>query len=165
MDIGVRKPQEFALYTLKDCIENAKRLNYDNEGYVIVDQFFNRVKVKSPLYVALSHLSQGVTTHSNVLEIIKQNEQDEFLAYFPEFQEVFTDVVNRIDEFAIKQTGLLEYINSMTFESRKALAEVVTKTECPACLFALIDRKVPSARDWLMSRPTPKIIDYIGIGD
>ena len=106
MDIGVRKPQEFALNTLEDCIDNAKRLNYDNEGYVIVDRFYNRVKVKSPLYVALSHLSQGVTTHSNVLEIIKQNEQDEFLAYFPEFQEVFTDVMDRIDEFAIEQTGL-----------------------------------------------------------
>jgi len=165
MDIGVRKPQEFALNTLEDCIENAKRLNYDNEGYVIVDRLFNRVKVKSPLYVALSHLSQGMTTHSNVLEIIKQNEQDEFLAYFPEFKEVFTDVMARIDEFAIKQTVLLEYINSMTFESRKALAEVVTKTECPACLFSLVDGKEPSARDWLMSRPSSKIIDYIGIKD
>jgi len=152
-------------YAYEDCIENAKRLKYDNEGYVIVDRSYNRVKVKSPLYVALSHLSQGMTTHSNVLEIIRQNEQDEFLTYFPEFQEVFTDVLDRIDEFAIKQTGLLEYINSMTFESRKALAEVVTKTECPACLFALIDEKEPSARDWLMSRPTSKIIGYIGIKD
>jgi len=73
---------------------------------VVVDKYFNRVKVKSPLYVALNHLSQGVTTHGNIVEIIRKNEQDEFLSYFPEFHEVFKKIINRIDAFITKQTAM-----------------------------------------------------------
>ena len=53
----------------------------------------------------------------------------------------------------------------MEFDSRKVLAEAVMKTECPACLFVLIDGKEASARNWLMSRPAAKILGYIGFSD
>jgi len=115
------------------------------------------------VYVALNHISQGVTTHGNVLEIIKKNEQDEFLSYFPEFSEAFTDMQNRIDSFVTEQTDSLQDIKRTEYQSRKALAEVVTKTLCPACLFALIDGKAINAREWLLSRPTAKTLEYIGL--
>ena len=164
MDIGIPKPREFPFNTLEVCIESAKQLGYDEEGYVVVDKNYNRVKVKSPLYVALSHLAQGVTTHSNIMEIIKRNEQSEFLAYFPEYRDIFDKIQNRIEAFAAKQDKALAKIRPVVFNSRKALAEVVTKTECPACLFALIDGKNIDAHDWLLARPTAKILEHIGIG-
>jgi hypothetical protein len=161
IDIGIPKPYKYAFSSIEDCIESAKKLGYDNEGYVIVDGNYNRVKVKSPLYVALNHISQGVTTHGNIVDIIKKNEQDEFLIYFPEFQEVFEDILARIQLFSKMQTDKFNEIYSMEFDSRKALAEVVTKTECPACIFALFDGKVTSATEWLLSRPTIKVLGYI----
>jgi len=161
IDIGIKKPREFALNTLEACIESAKQLGYDDEGYVVVDKQFNRIKVKSPTYVALNHMSQGVTTRGNIMEIIQKNEQGEFLSYFPEFSDVFNDIMNRVEAFSKKQTDLFAEIQSMTFDSRKALAEVVTKTECPACLFALADGKAPTAREWLLTRSAAKALEYI----
>jgi hypothetical protein len=163
MDIGVPKPREFQLDTLEACIENAKNLGYDDEGYVVVDGKYNRLKVKSPLYVALNHVSQGVTTHGNIVDIIKKNEQGEFLTYFSEFREVFNDILARIASFSDRLTADFIEICAKDFDSRKALAEVVTKTECPACLFAMYDKKVQSATDWLLSRPTDKVLQYIGL--
>jgi len=163
MDIGIPMPREFAFRTLDECIENAKQLGYDDEGYVVVDRHFNRIKVKSPLYVALNHISQGVTTHGNIVEIIQKNEQGEFLTYFPELQEVFEDILTRIEAFSARQDEALSEILSMKYDSRKALAEVVTKKECPACLFAIVDGKADSARNWLLSRPVEKILGYIGV--
>ena len=163
LDIGIQKPQEFSIRTLYECIDSAKQLGYDHEGYVVVDSSFNRVKVKSPLYVALNHISQGVTTHGNVLEMIRKNEQDEFLSYFPEFGEVFIDIQNRIDSFVDEQTASLQDIQCIEYHSRKELAEVVTKTLYPACLFSLIDGKFTNAREWLLSRPTAKALEYIGL--
>jgi len=163
MDIGIAKPRTFAFNTLENCIESARNLGYNEEGYIVVDQHFNRIKVKSPLYVALNHISQGVTTYGNIVEIIQRNEQDEFLTYFPEFHEAFGKVSSGIDTFTTKQDAYFTEIKAMTFESRKSLAEVVTKTDCPACLFALIDGKVISARDWLLSRPSAKVLSYIGV--
>ena len=52
---------------------------------------------------------------------------------------------------------------TMKYDSRKALAEVVTKKECPACLFAIVDGKADNARDWLLSRSVEKILGYIGV--
>jgi hypothetical protein len=93
VDIGILKPKSYPLKTLEECVESAKQLGYDDEGYVIVDGSFNRIKVKSPLYIAMNHLAQGKTTRCNILEIILRNEQDEFLTYFPEYTDVFKETI------------------------------------------------------------------------
>lgn len=161
MDIGVPKPREYSFGSLEECIDSAKQLGYDEEGYVVVDKNYNRLKVKSLLYVSLSHISQGVTTLGSVVEIIKKNEKDEFLTYFPEYNEIFEDIKTRIEAFAARQTASLMEIQAVNFDSRKVLAAVVVGTECPACIFALIDGKAESASDWLMSRPAHRILDLI----
>ena len=51
VDIGVQKPEEYKFASLKDCIEGAKALSDDEEGYVVVDAFWRRVKVKNPKYL------------------------------------------------------------------------------------------------------------------
>ena len=94
---------------------------------------------------------------------IKKNEQDEFLTYFPEFRDVFNDILTGVESFIEKQAEALTMVSAMEFESRKELAEVVKLTPCPACIFALIDGKTQSPRDWLLSRPTDKVLDYIGV--
>ena len=163
VDIGIPKPKTFPLQTLDDCIDSAKRLGYDSEGYVVVDRYFNRMKVKSPVYVALSHLIQGTTTKAHIVEILQKNEQEEFLTYFPEYSDVFNEIQYQIDLFSAKQDALFEELKAVSFDSRKSLAEVVTKTECPACLFALFDDKAPDAKIWLMSRPTYKVLEFISL--
>ena len=68
-----------------------------------------------------------------------------------------------IEAFTARQNEALSEILSMEYDSRKALAEVVTKKECPACLFAIVDGKADSARNWLLSRSVEKILGYIGV--
>ena len=162
-DIGIPKPRFFHLTTLNECIESANQLGYDEEGYVIVDSSYNRIKVKSPIYIALNHLSQGTTTHGHILDIIKTNEQEEFLIYFPEYRAVFDDVLQRIADFVAGQETALAEIQSNTYATRKDLAAVVTKFACPGCLFSVIDGKAAGVRDWLFASPTGKALEYIGL--
>jgi hypothetical protein len=61
------------------------------EGFIICDAQFNRVKVKSPQYVALSHLT---TRNKNVnvrlmLDVVRTNEGSEFLSYFKLYEELY----------------------------------------------------------------------------
>ena len=58
---------------------------YD-EGYVICDAKFNRVKVKNPAYVAV-HALKGKTAEHNIITIVKTNEIEEFGATFPDRKE------------------------------------------------------------------------------
>ena len=49
-------PKVYPLKTLSDCLEAVKELNKSNvvtnEGFVVCDKYFNRVKIKSPEYLA-----------------------------------------------------------------------------------------------------------------
>jgi len=63
-DIGIKKPKSYPLNNLSDCITAANALNKDSgetevdkEGFVVVDKNWNRVKIKSPDYIMLHHVS------------------------------------------------------------------------------------------------------------
>eukprot|EP01080_Neovahlkampfia_damariscottae_P010963 gene10963-3671_t len=88
------------LNSLSEILKAAKDLNpIEHEGYVVCDKNFNRVKIKSPSYVAL-HQSQGIKgNHENkMIEIIKNNESDEFLGYFPHLTDVYQKQKSVYDE-------------------------------------------------------------------
>ena len=59
---------------------------WHDEGYVVVDNDFNRVKVKNPAYCAV-HSLKGKSAEHNIIEIIVSNEIEEFGAVFPERKE------------------------------------------------------------------------------
>jgi hypothetical protein len=162
IDIGILKPKTYNLHTIEDCIESAKLLGDDSEGYVVVDKNFNRIKIKSPRYVMLAHLSDGVTTRGSIVEVIKKNEQDEILSYFPEYQNAFDEIQQGIEEFCSRQETDLAELGLKTYSTRKELAAFITKTNCPACLFSIVDGKAATPRDWLLSRPAHKVLEYIG---
>lgn len=56
-----KKPRSFALKTLDECLEAASKLNdgevIEDEGFVVVDGHHNRVKIKSPAYIAMHRMS------------------------------------------------------------------------------------------------------------
>ena len=82
-----------------------------HEGYVLVsgwdkdERSFARIKVKSPSYVALAHLKEGMSA-KRLLEIIKNNESEEFLSYFPEFRPEYEDVEKKY-ETILQELSLL----------------------------------------------------------
>ena len=56
---------------------------WSEEGYVVCDHTFSRVKIKNPAYVAVHHL-KGKTAEHNIMTIVKANEIEEFMNTFPE---------------------------------------------------------------------------------
>jgi len=79
----------FNLSSIEEIVSSAKDINpTSQEGYIIVDKNFNRIKVKSPAYVALSHTRDSMSPR-NMLEVVRCNEGSEILTYFPEFQMMY----------------------------------------------------------------------------
>lgn len=71
-DIGVEKPNEFKVSDLATIIDHANAINPDDvvveEGYVVVDKNFNRIKVKSPKYLIMhSQISNHVATKKRLV--------------------------------------------------------------------------------------------------
>jgi len=81
--MGYQIARRYPLNTLESVQEFCKGISaHDGEGFVVCDADFNRIKVKSPQYVAWSHVKEGFGPR-RILEVITSGESDEFVSYFP----------------------------------------------------------------------------------
>lgn len=95
-----RRPAIFSLHTLEDCIKAAELKTWDDEGFVVSDVKFNRVKIKSPAYV-LAHFARNnnVITRKHLIRVVISNEVEEFLCYAADYKEELEKVQNLINSY------------------------------------------------------------------
>jgi len=172
-------PKVFPLKSIDDCVKAAEQLDCNNEGFVVCDKNFNRVKVKSPTYVALHHMkNNGVLSYERGLEIVRGNELGEVLTYFPEFKEHLEDIKVRYDKYVASlkeaESALAAWIKSNGYDrepwwienggqKRKDLAMFVTKNfKFPGVGFAIVDKKVDSVDVWAKEVPAKNLVKILG---
>lgn len=157
-DIGVNKPKQYNLHSLDECIEAANNLPYSEEGYVVVDKDWHRNKVKSPAWVAIHHMtSNGNINTTRIIELIRHNEQGEFLNYFPEYTDDFELIKKKIHLCILYCAKIINTFNACDFETRKDLALAAKETKYPALIFSLYDNKKRTVEDWFWSNSNDKI--------
>ena len=161
VDIGIERPKEFSLSTIEACVEAARNLDKYHEGFVVVDSRWRRVKVKSPVYVAIHHILNGISSEKRIIDIIIAGEDAEVISYFPEYADVFRSVRESIECFISYNERELETVQKADYPTQKELAEYVTQTICPSCLFFVIKGKSKSVKDFVFSMPAQKIIFYL----
>lgn len=163
VNIGVKKPKIYSLKTLNECLEAAEKLPFSKEGWVVVDSYFNRVKIKGSQYVIYHYLKgNGVVTKSKILNLIRTNGQDDFKSVFPEYKETIERIEKSLDTFIFHIMTDYRKVNELKFKSRKEMAEIVNKTRCPSAIFSLYDKKKKSLTEWLWSQTDEKILKLIG---
>ena len=107
-------PKIYPIHNIEQCVEAAKILPEDEEGYVVVDANFNRVKVKSPRYVQLHYMAgNGVWSPTRVLEILRANEVSEYIVYFPQFKAAFDVVKAKYDAYVRELKDIQNYIDDL----------------------------------------------------
>ena len=121
-------PKRYPLHTLKEVQEAANALPWNEEGYVVCDANFNRVKIKSPEYVLAHHgRTNGNISTSRLLEIILNNEVDEFLIYATDYTEKINSLIAAMEIFKTQVKLTIVNISPDLYTSRKEYAEVVKK--------------------------------------
>lgn len=161
VEIGIKKPKQYPLHSLEDCIKSASELTFNEEGYVVVDRHWNRVKVKSPAYVAVHHLKGNDELNiKSVIELIKENEIEEFLSYFPEYTKAINLIRKKIDDiiFSLEQ-GVLE-VSKKNYKSQKDFAIDVKDRPFSAFYFAWKKNGV-NPKEWVWNTDSKKIREWI----
>ena len=139
----------------------AKELRYCEEGYVVKDAEYRRIKVKRPAYVAVSHLISGMN-EKRLLELIRMNETEEFLTYFPEYSGDIKSVQHKISELIHYLEQVIdEKIMPINYSTRKEYADMAMKTKYPAFCFQFLDGKICSPQDWVWSMTNDKVLEQI----
>jgi len=153
----------FSLATIEDIEKTFEHIDpFDQEGYVVVDKHFNRVKVKSPAYVAIHHLRDGFGP-KRILEIVRQNETTELLAHFPEWTKAFNEVKERYD--ALVQVLDYTYEKYKGCDTQKDFALAIQGVPMNGALFMLRAGKVGSVREYLAKINMNNLMDVLKIKD
>ena len=110
-------------------IRTFEGMPWSEEGYVVVDANFNRVKLKNPAYLAVHHL-KGKTAEHNILTIVKSNEIEEFASTFPERKEELLKLKVNYDLLVDKLKGVWEELiprkpKNITANEKKMFAAAV----------------------------------------
>lgn len=141
---------------------------FHEEGYVVVDGNFNRVKIKNPAYVAVHHLKSKTSEHA-IMEVVKSNEIEEFASTFPERkEEIFRLYENYMElertlEEAWEKAKEHKPKNITPQEKKKfamAVFDLIGKDglkDYSGMFFGMNDGKVESVRDYLRNYDNKKL--------
>ena len=138
-------PKIYNLKSLDECIAATQAMPWDEEGYVVVDKNFNRVKIKSPAYLMAHRLSQNNNMSiRRVIDIYMAGECDEILAYFPEYKSAFDEIDKRFNdkyiELGFLVGELIANIVSGALPTRKEQAAwIMSKTKHSGILFKILN--------------------------
>ena len=165
IELPFKLPKRYMFNTLEECIESAHSLPYSEEGYVVVDKHFNRVKIKSLEYVNVHHLrGEGAMTEKRILDIIRQNEIAEYLIYFPEYKELFDEYKRKVDDLYKAYHFMWLSFSQLEFNSRKEIALFLQDAKDVydmGFIFKMLDGKIKEPCDYFADMPLDKFVDIL----
>lgn len=176
IDIGLTKPTEHQISSLKTCIEFATTLNenengtisnVEREGFVVVDANWNRIKVKSPEYMIIHHLV-SITKESKkqLIQLILERRIDVsgMAKEFPNLAHILYFYLYQVSELEYKATAMINIARWLFIDAdcdRKAVALKISKNKYAPFGFKAISDFSIDADDIIADFGFQKLIKYI----
>ena len=151
-----KTPKEYDFHSAQDVVDAAKELPWNEEGYVVVDSNFNRIKIKSPAWLVAHYArSNNSISKESLIQVILDGEQEEFLVYANDYREELESVEQEMKDF-------VKDLNDAAREMKKKYAAEVLKypKSIQPYLFSKINNQ--DADDWVKENMTAsKWVKYL----
>lgn len=126
-------PKLYNCSNLFDLIRMAQELPWNEEGYVVCDANFNRIKVKSPQYILAHYMrNNNVITEERLMEVILRGETEEFSCYASEYLPKLQELQKKKSTLQAEAELLRNLLQTQFhFASRKEFASTVNNISNP----------------------------------
>lgn len=152
---NIKTVEKFSFSNIEDMIAIVRDFNpEDREGLVVVDKNFNRIKVKSPQYVAFNKLNDSLSTSiKGCIEVILLGKDDDIIGMMPEY------ISNRISKLKpvikfVLQKAQEEFEKIKHIDNMKEFAGQAEFTIWPAAMYALKRNKTPDLHTFALGNRT-----------
>jgi hypothetical protein len=160
--IELPRSYPIALSSLSEVADLAAKLPQMDEGYVVVDAAFNRVKVKNPSYLALLHLKEASSSSVKALvQLVLKNEGSEFLTYFPEFKEQYDRISAAVNSLKGKLQEVWDATKHIEVQKDFALAVTSSKVPFTGVLFNLRKGSIQSVSEGLAKTEPKHVVEAL----
>lgn len=123
----------------------------DLEGFVVVDDNYNRVKIKSDQYVQLHRAKDGLQGINNLILLARSNDYEEITTHFPQYKEDLDTVAGIITEMIARHEQVYDECKAIEIQKDFAITIGARKLEYPAALFSTRGKKAASVHQAFMS--------------
>lgn len=174
-DIGIEKPKEYFLKSLDDCLSAAYDLNKSDdglihdvkkEGFVVVDDNWNRIKIKSPDYLMLHRMSSNSNfSKERIVGMIRDGVVSipSICDDFPNYAHYFKFYDFKISELEYQAKVFCDFVDRIYEEyshERKAVANIIKKHRLAGLGFKHLDSG-KSGCELLEEMPLSQYCKYI----
>ena len=159
--------EENSFSCLDDVLESFKGLTYQDEGYVVVDDKLNRIKVKNPAWSAAHHNKDQTINKAKLVDILKSNEIIEFVEAYPNTKRVLTTMKVKYDAIMVFLILIQEKRNDL---DGKELATLIHKTlddrnmskSLVGLTFSYLNSDIKDVYDFINDNiPSKKLLKYL----
>lgn len=153
--------QSFSLSSIEECVSSFQTFSgKDQEGYVVVDANFNRIKLKHPEYLHLHRLKDGLSSKRALIEVVRNGDLDEIISSLPEFTDILLEAKGKLDALVLELETSYNIIKDIA--SQKEFASLALKSKCSAALFQLRSKKVRSIREYFSTCHIDSAMSLLG---
>lgn len=132
----------FNMSSLKECSERAAQLENLEEGFVVYQDGKPVCKVKNPAYVAAHRIRGEGLSPRRIAELVVMNEQNEYLAVFPEDTDEFTPYIEAQKELLSEMARVYNTLKDAEL-TQKQFAQVVNPLAYKSVLFTARSKGIP----------------------
>lgn len=165
IEFDVEIPQVFPHHSLSECIAAAHEMGDDEEGYVVCDANFNRIKIKGDEYLALHKMrGNGPLTVLRVIEMWQNETLDDFIAYYPEFKDFIDGVLECIRHWISAADLAFNTVRSISIPNDRKLFAINASSYLPiirSYLFARLDEKTDTAANYIKNMRSRTLASYV----
>ena len=160
-DIGIIKPVEYNLHSLNDCLQAVSELNkklaesiVQYEGFVVVDANWHRVKIKSPEYLLMHHIANGITK-KQLIELILTDDIniEEVKVQYPQYAKLITSYEEQVERLIREAQVNMDIARQLAkqYSNRKDIALQIKNNKYNWFMFRAIDNEYINAKQIVYS--------------
>ena len=121
---GTVRPKEYNIVNMNFVFSVLKSMDDQHEGMVVCDKNFNRVKVKTQVYLMKAYAyNNGVITDRRIISMFRADVLDDFLRYIPEKSDRIQEIMRLLNNYAQRQEALYKEVRDIPV--RKELVRTV----------------------------------------
>jgi len=155
--------KHYSFNTIEQVVQAAEKLDcFKTEGFVVVDKYFNRIKIKNSDYVLYHHLKSSFSV-KKALEVIRKGESQEYITYFPELKNVF-DVINKYYQKAVNEANqVLASVAGMN--DMKSIALSIKNNPYKHFVFAVKRYGIKAPEEYFLNMHIKHLLELLNIPD
>lgn len=152
----------FPFSSFEECTASYSSFSgLEQEGYVICDANFNRVKMKHPEYLHLHRLKDGLSSKRALIEIVRNGDIDEIIASLPEYTEILTEAKARLDTLLAELEATYAQLQDIVSQKEFAL-RALAESRCSAALFSRRAQKTESFGAFIREAHIDTVVKLLG---